>query len=127
VASHIADPEVIAPGLRPAPSAVDQHELAAMLAALARGRSGSPMPAVNDDGRMAVLFNRNCLRCHVLGSVGGKDGPALTDVRLEFDHPKLVRQITNPLEVKPDGEMPSFAGKLSEDEISALARWLLTR
>lgn len=127
VAAHIADPEMIAPGLRTAPVSVDQHELAAMLAALARGRSGSPLPEVDESGRMAVVFNRNCLRCHELGGVGGKDGPALTNVHLELDQAKLVRQITAPLEVKPDGEMPSFAGKLSDDQIAALARWLLTR
>lgn len=123
VASHLADPEMIAPGLRPAPGA-DQHDLSAILAALARGRSGSPLPAVNHDGEMAVLFNRHCLRCHVLGPVGGTEGPGLTGIGMEQDVPMLVRQMTSPKELKPDGDMPSFGDKLTTEQMTALARWL---
>jgi ubiquinol-cytochrome c reductase cytochrome b subunit len=126
VASHLTDPEMIAPGLRPAPT-VDPHDQAALLAALARGRSGDPLPPADQDGLMAVLFNRHCLRCHVLGSVGGTEGPALTGIGLESDEARLVHQMTAPRELKPDGDMPSFADKLTSEEMAALARWLLTR
>jgi len=129
VASHLVDPEMIAPGLRPAPAADQnaQHDQSAMLAALARGRSGTALPAVDDDGRMAVVFNRHCLRCHVLGPVGGTEGPSLIDIGTKRDHAAVVRQITAPRDVKPTGEMPAFAAKLSADEIAALAHWLLRR
>jgi ubiquinol-cytochrome c reductase cytochrome b subunit len=126
VASHLVDPEMISPGLRPAPT-VDLHDLSAMVAALAKGRTGVPLPAVDEDGRMNVLFNRHCLRCHVLGAVGGDEGPALTGIGMEADEARLIRQITVPRELKPDGEMPSFVDKLTPDEIAALARWLTLR
>ncbi len=125
VASHLVDPEMIAPGLRPAPAAIDQHDQAAILAALARGRVGTALPAVDEDGRMAVQFNRHCLRCHVLGAVGGTEGPELTAIGLEFDEARLIRQITDPRSLKADGDMPPFADKLTTDEIAALARWLM--
>ncbi|MBM3749954.1 MAG: c-type cytochrome [Acidimicrobiia bacterium] len=123
VASHLADPEMIAPGLRPAP-ATDQHDLSAILAALSRGRSGSPLPAVNQDGEAAVLFNRHCLRCHVLGPVGGTEGPGLTGIGMEQDVAMIVRQMTAPKELKPDGDMPAFGDKLTAAQMTALARWL---
>lgn len=126
VASHIADPEMIAPGLRPAPS-VDEHDVSAILAALARGRSGSPLPVADAEGEMAVLFNRHCLRCHVLGATGGSEGPALTGIGGEQDHAMLVRQMTAPRDVKPDGDMPAFGDKLTTEQIAALARWLGAR
>jgi mono/diheme cytochrome c family protein len=126
VASHLVDPEMIAPGLRPSPAADEnaQHDREAVLAALARGRSGASLPTVNDEGRTAVLFNRHCLRCHVMGPVGGSEGPTLTGIGGKMDENRIVRQITSPLDVDPNGEMPSFADKLSSDEIAALARWL---
>jgi len=129
VASHLVDPEMIAPGLRPAPVADQnaQHDRDALLAALARGRSGSPLPEVNDDGRMAVVFNRHCLRCHVMGPIGGTEGPSLIGVGAKINEAGLIRQITAPLDVKPTGEMPAFADKLSSDDIAALAQWLLRK
>ncbi len=123
VAAHLIDPEMIAPGLRAAPAS-DQHDMEAMLAALAWGRAGDPLPAVDADGQVAVLFNRHCLRCHVVGPVGGTEGPKLSDVGARLDETALIRQITTPREVKSDGEMPSFADKLSATEIAALAHWL---
>ena len=123
VASHLLDPQMIAPGLRTAP-VTNQHDNEAILAALARGRAGAAPVVSLEESAVAVLFNRNCLRCHVMGPVGGKDGPALTDVGARIDEARLVRQITDPLSVKPDGEMQEFASKLTPAEIGALAKWL---
>ncbi|NQW04040.1 MAG: cytochrome b N-terminal domain-containing protein [Acidobacteria bacterium] len=123
---HLQDPQMIAPGLRVAPPS-NQYDHEAILAALARGRSGSIPELGLDDGAVAVLFNRNCLRCHVMGPVGGAEGPALTTIGATLTEASLVRQITTPLGVKPDGAMPAFAGKLTADEIARLASWLATR
>lgn len=123
VSGHLLDPQMIAPGLRAAPP-TNQHDNEAILAALARGRSGSVPALPADEAAVAVLFNRNCLRCHMMGPVGGKEGPGLSRVGDSITEANLVRQITTPLAVKPDGEMPAFGGKLSPEEISALAQWL---
>jgi quinol-cytochrome oxidoreductase complex cytochrome b subunit len=123
VAGHLLDPQMIAPGLREAPPS-NEHDNTAILAALARGRLGDMPTLASEDAAGAVLFNRNCLRCHVLGPVGGNEGPKLTGVGAKINEANLVRQITTPLAVKPGGEMPSFEGKLTPDEIGALALWL---
>jgi ubiquinol-cytochrome c reductase cytochrome b subunit len=123
IAGHLLDPQMIAPGLRDAP-ATNEHDNTAILAALSRGRSGAMPELSSDEASVAVLFNRNCLRCHVIGSAGGDEGPKLSDVGARISEANLVKQITTPLAVKPTGEMPAFEGKLTTDEIAALARWL---
>ena len=123
VAGHLLDPQMIVPGLRDAP-ATNEHDNSAILAALARGRSGA-MPVISaDEARVAVLFNRNCLRCHVMGPVGGDEGPELSDVGSRISEANIVKQITTPRAVKPTGDMPEFGSKLTPAEIEALARWL---
>jgi ubiquinol-cytochrome c reductase cytochrome b subunit len=126
VAGHLLDPQMIAPGLRDAP-ATNEHDNSAILAALARGRSGSAPVLSSEEAAPIVLFNRNCLRCHVMGPVGGDEGPALSDVGVRISEPNLVKQITAPKSVKPTGEMPAFEGKLTPDEIATIARWLSNR
>jgi ubiquinol-cytochrome c reductase cytochrome b subunit len=123
VSAHLQDPQMIAPGLRLAPES-NEHDRDAILAALARGRSGELPTLPEDAARIAVLFNRNCLRCHVMGPVGGTEGPKLTTAGAEHDEAALIRQITNPKDVDPQGEMPAFGDKLTSGEIAMLARWL---
>lgn len=123
IAGHLLDPQMIAPGLRDAPPS-NEHDHNAILAALARGRSG-PGPALSaEEAAPIVLFNRNCLRCHEMGGVGGDEGPELDGVGSKITEPNLIKQITTPLAVKPDGEMPAFEGKLTPEEIQTIARWL---
>ena len=123
VAGHLLDPQMIAPGLRDAP-ATNEHDNSAILAALARGRSGSVPVLSGDEAAPVVLFNRNCLRCHEMGPIGGDEGPALTAIGAKLDEARIIKQITNPLAVNPIAEMPAFEGKLTAEEISALAKWL---
>jgi len=121
--AHLLDPQMIAPGLREAPP-TDEHDNAAILAALARGRSGDVPNLAPDEAGLAVLFNRNCLRCHTLGGVGGTEGPVLTAVGDRIDEAGIRRQIETPRDVKPTGDMPAFLDKLTADEIARLSRWL---
>ena len=123
IAGHLLDPQMIAPGLRAA-TATNEHDNTAILAALARGRSGAVPVLSSDEASVAVLFNRNCLRCHTMGPVGGKEGPVLTEVGSRIAEAGIVRQVTTPRAVKATGEMPSFEGKLTSDEIEKVAKWL---
>ena len=126
VAGHLLDPQMIAPGLREAP-ATNEHDNTAILAALARGRSGSVPALSSEEAAPVVLFNRNCLRCHQVGPVGGDEGPELTTIGAKMDEARIVKQITSPLAVNPIGEMPAFEGKLTAEEISTIAKWLSRR
>jgi ubiquinol-cytochrome c reductase cytochrome b subunit len=126
LAMHVADPIALAPGLRPAPEG-NAHDRAAIVAALARMRA-EPPPALDPAvARIAVLFNRHCLRCHRMGSVGGDEGPDLTRVGSTLEVTLIEQRIVNPLAVDPTAEMPAFADKLTLDEIRALAVWLGSR
>ncbi len=121
--AHVADPEVIAPGVRPPPEA-DEAETAAIRAGLARLRSGVP-PAVDDaTRRVAVLFTRHCLSCHTVDGVGGKDGPNLSKAGEKLDPGQIERRIIDPTEIQFDAEMPAFANKMTPEEIRAVAQWL---
>ena len=123
LAGHIADPEVIAPGVRqPPPTNVGDNK--AILAALARLRSG-PAPVLAAEERQAVsLFSRNCYACHTIAGAGGDEGPKLTTIGKKLDAATIAARITNPKSVSADAEMPAFGDKLSAAEINALAAWL---
>ena len=105
--AHVADPEVIGPGVRPAPDA-NEAETAAILAALARLRSSAP-PAIDaETRRMTLLVNRHCINCHKIDGVGGTDGPDLSKIGGKLDLDTIVKRITNPIDVQSDAEMPEF-------------------
>jgi mono/diheme cytochrome c family protein len=123
ISGHLLDPQMIAPGLREAPP-TNQYDNEAILAALARGRSGSQPALAAEDGHVAVLFNRNCLRCHQMGAVGGDEGPELTTIGDRLNEGDMSRLIADPLSLKPLAEMPAFGDKLSGEDIATLARWL---
>jgi len=120
---HVADPEVIAPGIREPPDA-NQSETAAIRAALARLRSTTP-PAVDAaTTRLYVNFNRFCMNCHVMDGVGGTDGPELTHAGRKLDVVTIELRIIDPLTIQPDAEMPAFGARIPADDIRALAHWL---
>jgi len=126
LAAHVADPEVIAPGIRQPPDS-NQRDTAAILAALARLR-GADAPAVDENTKnVSVLVNRFCLGCHVIDGIGGDEGPNLSHVGTKYDAASMAERITNPVDVKPDAEMPAFGKRISPDDIKAIARWLAAR
>ena len=121
--AHVADPEVIAPGVRPPPE-TEEAETSAIRAALARMRSGA-LPAMDDAAkRVAVLFNRHCLSCHTVDGVGGKDGPNLSKAGEKNDPGQIERRIIDPTEIQFDAEMPAFGDKMTPEDIRAVAQWL---
>ena len=127
LAMHVADPEVIAPGLRE-PPAGNERDNAAIVAALARLRGGPPPPALDaTQQRVVTNVNRICLGCHTIDGVGGKQGPDLSRAGQKADAAFLTRRITNPVDVKPDAQMPAFGGRLTAEEIAAIAAWLAQR
>jgi ubiquinol-cytochrome c reductase cytochrome b subunit len=126
LAAHAADPEVIGPGVRPAPES-NEADTAAIVAALARLRSGPPPATDSSTRQIAVIVNRHCVSCHIIDTVGGTEGPDLTRIGGKLDHETIARRIANPQALQPDAEMPAFADKLTPEEIAAIARWLVIR
>lgn len=126
LAMHVADPIVIAPGLREAPP-VNERETTAILAALVRMRAGASPSIDPTTARVMVTLNGSCLGCHQIDGAGGTEGPDLSHVGQKADAASIARRVTEPRNVDPAAEMPAFGGKLTPDEIHAIAVWLAAR
>jgi ubiquinol-cytochrome c reductase cytochrome b subunit len=126
LASHVVDPEVIAPGVRQPPD-TNPRDTAAILAALARLRSGLAPEQDPSARQAAVLINQNCLTCHLVDGIGGVEGPELSHVGRKYDAASIAKRVNNPVDVKPDAEMPAFGGKLTAAQIQTIAAWLAAK
>jgi quinol-cytochrome oxidoreductase complex cytochrome b subunit/cytochrome c553 len=127
IASHVNDPEMIAPGLREPPSAVTQREAAALIAYVHR-LSRQPYPGFPEaTERAAAVFARYCVGCHIIDGDGGKDGPELSRIGSKHDAATLRRWIIDPEAVDPDAEMPSFGKRLSPEQLDAISEYLAAR
>lgn len=83
---------------------------------------GTPTPAQGGGGGTvdgAQLFTQNCANCHTLAAAGanGQVGPNLDDLR---PGPDLVKTQTE----NGGGAMPAFKGKLSPEQIQAIADYV---
>jgi mono/diheme cytochrome c family protein len=94
---------------------------ASVLAACGGDSEGesTPTPATGGAANGAELFTENCANCHTLAAAGanGKIGPDLDQLR---PGPDLVKTQTE----NGGGAMPSFKGKLSPEQIQAIADYV---
>jgi cbb3-type cytochrome c oxidase subunit III len=90
----------------------------AEVAADPKAKVALPAGAGGDDPKL--LFESNCGSCHVLADAGttGTVGPNLDQSKPQLQG--AIRQITN-----GGGGMPAFKGQLSEQQIRALARYVV--
>jgi mono/diheme cytochrome c family protein len=123
---HVADPIVLAPGLRDAPQ-TNIGETRAILSALQRLRHSAPPPLDAETTHIYKLLSSHCLNCHLIDGVGGKEGPELTTVGKKLDVSTIEQRIIDPTMLDPIAEMPAFGEKLSPDDIKLLAAWLAKR
>lgn len=127
IASHVADPEVIGPGLREPPASKTDREIAAIVAYVQK-LSRTPYPGFDPGTETAAsVYARFCIGCHVIDGEGGKDGPELSAIGGKHDADFLKQLVADPEAVNPDAEMPSFKSRLTQDELDAIARYLSTR
>ena len=76
--------------------------------------------ATQQGGTPAELFSTNCSACHGPEGEGGHNGPSLQRARLTRNLDAVVEQIRN-----GSGPMPPFSDKLTDDQIRALARYVV--
>jgi ubiquinol-cytochrome c reductase cytochrome b subunit len=124
IQNHVADPEVIAPGIRPV-TAADERTTAAIVAYVRRG--GTPPAVPESTRRAAVVFAEHCVGCHAMDGDGGTDGPDLADAGRKHDLAWLRRWIARPEAMKADAKMPAFDRKLTPEELDVIARFLSAR
>jgi mono/diheme cytochrome c family protein len=73
----------------------------------------------------AEIFKREkCMDCHTFKGKGGAVGPNLTYVGSRRTREYIFQQIKDPKSHNPRTAMPSFSGRISEEEINALADYL---
>jgi ubiquinol-cytochrome c reductase cytochrome b subunit len=131
--AHMADPVAIAPGVRtdaePAPARLlTLPQSQAVLAYLRRIRAGATPPPLSDEQRVAAItFSTSCAGCHKISGEGGESGPDLSNVGARRDAAAIKRIIREPTSEYPDTLMPSFAERLSEQQINALTQYLANR
>jgi cytochrome c551 len=89
------------------------------------GGQASPSPGAAAGGAatgdVQAVFKQNCISCHGVNLEGGV-GPNLQKVGTKYSKDQIVGIITN-----GRGAMPSFKGKISDNEIGALADWLAAK
>ena len=123
---HVADPIVLAPGLRDAPQ-TNTGETRAILSALQRLRTSAPPKLDAETTHIYKLLSSHCLNCHLIDRVGGSEGPELTAIGKKLDVSTIEQRIIDPTLVDPVAEMPAFGEKLSPEDIKLLAAWLAKR
>ena len=127
IAGHVADPEMIAPGVRQPPTKRDEREVAAIVAYVQR-LSRSPFPAIAPETQTAAaVYARYCVGCHIIDGQGGKDGPDLSAIGSKRDRDTLRRLIADPESVNADAEMPAFGKRLTPQELDAISAYLAGR
>ncbi len=131
--SHMADPVAIAPGVRsdsdPAPRPMlTRFEAQAAVAYLRRLHARVPPPETTPEVRLAAMtYARTCVVCHKSSGEGGTVGPDLSEVGARRSEEEIRLLIEDPAAVYGKSSMPRFKGRLSEEQIAALAKYLAQR
>ena len=121
IAYPTVEPVTGEPGM---PANLVTGDAAADVAAYVASVAG--LPVQGDGGQAAPpsdpkqLFVQSCGSCHVLADAGtsGTIGPNLDELKPPLD--RAIEQITN-----GGGGMPAFADQLSEEQIRALAEYIV--
>jgi ubiquinol-cytochrome c reductase cytochrome b subunit len=126
---HVRDPESIAPGTRPIPSgAMTESQARSILSYMKKVRAGGTPPQVTAEVATAsMVFGRFCATCHTIDGEGGTAGPDLTHEGTKHDAKWLKDWISDPESVDPAANMPSFAGRLNDQQLQAIAAYLAAR
>ncbi|MER2089220.1 MAG: cytochrome c, partial [Sporosarcina sp.] len=82
------------------------------------------------------LFQQSCIGCHATSAVGesGAVGPNLASFGdrnriagfMDHDQESLVEWLSDTQEHKPGNLMPSFGEQLSDEELNAIAEYLMS-
>lgn len=86
-----------------------------------------PLPAGEKDvlqlGRR-LLVREKCINCHRINDRGGRFGPDLSRIGAKSNRLEMKEKILNPTKSEPASRMPSYKGKLSDEELSSLLLYL---
>ena len=126
---HVADPEMIAPGLRKPPAGgMRESQARSIVSYLQKVRAGGDAAEPTGDTRVAVLvLGQWCGACHVIDGEGVEQGPELTHAGKEHDAKWIREWISDPAAVDDLADMPPFNDKLTPEELTTIANYLAAR
>ena len=127
--THVRDPQVIAPGLRPPPpGGLTAPQTQAVLSYMRNLRTGSAEPQATPEVQMAALvFVRFCAACHAIDREGAAAAPDLSAIGRTRDASWLMQWISNPESIDPASQMPAFGTRLTREELTAISAYLAAR
>jgi ubiquinol-cytochrome c reductase cytochrome b subunit len=127
--AHVRDPEMIAPGLRPAPQgAMSEAQAQSILSFMREVSAGDGRPSVSAQQRTAALvLGQHCATCHMIDGAGGSAGPDLSSIGARHDAAWLRMWITDPESVDAFASMPAFGTTLTPQQLDAVASYLASR
>jgi cytochrome c5 len=126
--THVADPQIIAPGLREAPGGgMTRSQALSILHYMRKVRAGGEPPAPGPDHVAVVVYGQFCANCHVLDGAGGTSGPDLTRAGQRRDAQFLRDWITDPSAIDDFSNMPAFGEQLSDEQMDAIVAYLAAR
>jgi ubiquinol-cytochrome c reductase cytochrome b subunit len=127
--SHVRDPEVIAPGMRPPPQGtMSEAQAQSILSFMREVRAGGDPPPVSSQDQLAFLtLGRYCATCHMIDGEGGSSAPDLSRVGARHDAAWLREWIASPESVDPFATMPPFGDALTSEQMTALVNYLAAR
>ena len=127
--AHVRDPEVIAPGLRPAPAGGMSEAQAQSILSFMRevsGGDGTPAPSAQER-TAALVLGRYCAMCHMIDGAGASTAPDLSSVGARHDAAWLRMWITDPESVDAFASMPAFGTTLTPEQLDAVVNYLAAR
>ncbi len=98
---------------------------------LTLGLTGAFAVAYADDAAVAlgkqVVEKKKCSICHVIDGKGGKIGKPLNGVAAGKTDEQLKGALLDPKKtIAPDTKMPSYQGKLTDEEVNGVIAYLKT-
>lgn len=88
------------------------------------GAPPAAAPAASGGSGEQVYAANGCSNCHVLNGQGGRQGPDLTHAGASHDAKWLADHVKDPKAHKPGSRMPSFQGRISDADLTALGEYL---
>jgi ubiquinol-cytochrome c reductase cytochrome b subunit len=126
--THVADPHIIAPGLRlPPDGGMTRSQALSILNYMRKIRAGGEPPAPGPDHTALVVYGQFCANCHVIDGEGGASGPDLTRAGQRRDAAFLREWITDPGAIDEFADMPAFGGQLTDEQMDAIVNYLAAR
>jgi ubiquinol-cytochrome c reductase cytochrome b subunit len=127
--AHVRDPEMIAPGSRPAPpGSMSEAQAQSILSFMREVSAGDGRPVVNGQERTAALvLGRYCATCHMIDGAGSSTAPDLSNVGARHDAAWLKMWITDPESVDGFASMPPFGQTLTPQQLDAVVNYLASR